>query len=78
MTKKEEVLNMVIEVLDIDKSVVREDSRYEEDLGITKPFLFFQLHAVLEDRYNIVLDIYNLHAETVGETLDYVISVIGE
>lgn len=78
MTKRDEVLNMLIDVLSLDKSEVIEETRYEEDLEISNSFLFFQLHAVLEDRYNTSFDIYGLKADTVGETLDYIISTIGE
>lgn len=78
MTKREEVLNTLIEVFELDKALVSEDSRYSEDLGVTKSFLFFQLHAVLEDRYNTNFDIYRLSADTIGETIDYIITIIGE
>lgn len=78
MTKREEVFNMVTDVLGLDKTVVLEDSRYEEVLGENRSFLFFQLHAVLEDRYNTNFDIYSLKADTIGDTLDYILSIIGE
>lgn len=78
MTKRDEVLNMLIDVLSLDKSIVNEETRYDEDLEINNSFLFFQLNAVLEDRYNTAFDIYSLKADTVGETLDYIISTIGE
>lgn len=78
MTKREEVLNTLIEVLNLDKSEVKENTIYDEKLGDDKDFLFFQLNAVLEDRYNIEFDIYSLKADTVGETIDYILSIIGE
>lgn len=78
MTKREEVLNTLIEVLSLDKSEVKENTIYDEKLGDDKDFLFFQLNAVLEDRYNIEFDIYSLKADTVGETIDYILSIIGE
>lgn len=78
MTKREEVLNTVIEVLNMDNSKVNEDSRYDEVLDKDKGFLFFQLNAVLEDRYNTAFDIYSLKTNTIEETLDYIISIIGE
>ena len=78
MTKREEVFNMLVDILQLDKNVVKEDSKYYEDLEIEDSFLFFQLHAILEDRYNTTFDIYCLKAETVGLTLDYIISIIGE
>ncbi|SHI53953.1 hypothetical protein [Parasporobacterium paucivorans] len=78
MTKREEVLNTVIEVLNLDREKVDEKSRYEQALEAGKKFMFFQLNAVLEDRFNTEFDIYSLEADTLGETIDYILSVIGE
>ncbi len=78
MTKREEVLNTLIEILDLDTSTVEESFKYDEKLGDNKDFLFFQLNAVLEDRYNTEFDIYSLKADTVGETIEYILSIIGE
>lgn len=78
MTRREEILNTIIEVLNLNKSSVEYESRYAQDLGIDDFFLFYQLHAVLEDRYNTAFDIYCLKVETIGNTLEYIISIIGE
>lgn len=77
MTKREEVVNTVIEVLNLQQAPAEENC-YKDVLDPEKEFLFFQLNAILEDRYGTEFDIYSLRKATIGETVEYIMSVIGE
>jgi acyl carrier protein len=76
MTVEERVLKLIAQAARTDAAKMNRDTEYVKDLNIVKSVAYFQLATMLEAELNIKVNFLKLRTKTVGETIDYIRTLV--
>ncbi len=76
MAFEEKIFEIIAKVSHTDAAGITRETEYVKDLNVTKSVAYFQLAAMLDAELGIKLNFQKLRTKTVGETIDYINSMI--
>jgi acyl carrier protein len=76
MDLEERIFKLIAKAAQTDAAKVSRDTEYVKDLNIVKSVAYFQLATMLEAEFEIKVNFLKLRTTTVGETVDYIKSLV--